>query len=267
MDFSVLGRMRAQNPRIHYICNHVTSLDCANLLLAAGASPIMAEEPEEAAEITAGCGGLAVNLGTPNRQKARACRISAETANRTGKPAVLDPVGVGASAFRIRLAGELLAAAHFAAIRCNQAELWTLCREVTFAGVDSSPMGSLEEVIRHAERLSQKTGAALLVTGETDVIHWQGRTLLVRNGHPMMSRLTGSGCMLTGLLAALLAASPQNPLECCAAASAVMGLAGEMAFARMGPRDGMGSYKTYLFDAVTNLTEDDLKGGTRYEIR
>ena len=121
-----LQAVRQAHPLIHCITNYVTVNDCANLLLAAGASPIMADAPEEAAEITARSQGLTLNLGTLQAGRVPAMLASGRQANRSGIPAVLDPVGAGASAFRTRTARQLLEEVRFAVIRGNLSEIQAL---------------------------------------------------------------------------------------------------------------------------------------------
>ena len=96
----IIAQCRAAQPLVHCINNYVTANDCANLLLACGGSPIMADDPDEAAEITAMCSGLVLNLGTPNPRKIQAMLLAGREANRLGHPVVLDPVGVGCSQLR-----------------------------------------------------------------------------------------------------------------------------------------------------------------------
>ena len=100
--------MRGSSPLIHCITNYVTAGDTANMLLAAGASPIMADDPSESAEITALAQGLTLNLGTPSGSRVEAMLRSGAEANRRGIPVVFDPVGAGCSGFRRNSAGEIL---------------------------------------------------------------------------------------------------------------------------------------------------------------
>ena len=121
-----LDRVRERRPLIHCITNYVTANDVANLLLACGASPIMADEPEEVEEITARCAGLCLNLGTPSRRTIPSLMRAGVKAGELGRPVVLDPVGVGASALRLRTAQELMARVTFTVLRGNVSELRAL---------------------------------------------------------------------------------------------------------------------------------------------
>ena len=198
----IIAQTRRRRPLIHCINNHVTSNDCANILLACGGSAIMADDPEEAAEITAMCDGLVLNMGTPNPRKMEALFCAGEEANRLGHPVILDPVGAGSSAMRRDACRRLLERVRFAAIRANATEIATLVRgTAAHRGVDADLEETAPDSIdENAKRLSLQTGAAVIVTGDTDIVT-DGKTVYrVHNGHSMMKTVTGSGCQLSALL-------------------------------------------------------------------
>lgn len=267
----MLGEIIAQNrrrrPLIHCITNHVTANDCANILLACGGSAIMADDPDEVAEVTAMCDGLVLNMGTPSPRKIEALLRAGKEANRLGHPVILDPVGVGSSVLRREAGRRLLAQVRFAAIRGNATEIATLVRGTAAhrgvdADIEESAMDAADE---NAKRLSQETGAVVIVTGDTDIVT-DGKTLYrVHNGHPMMKTVTGSGCQLSSLLGAYVTANPEMPLHAALAAVCAMGLGGETAHERLGPLDGNASYRNYIIDAIYNLTPDMLEKGAKYE--
>jgi len=267
----MLGEMIIQNrlrrPLIHCMTNHVTANDCANILLACGGSAIMADDYDEAAEITAMCDGLVLNLGTPSPRKIEALLLAGKEANRLGHPVILDPVGAGGSELRRSAAQKLIGQVRFAAIRGNAAEIAALIRGTSARrGVDADiEEGIIEDVIDNAKRLAQKTGAVVIVTGDTDIVT-DGRMLYrIYNGHPMMKTVTGSGCQLSALLGAYVTANSDTPLRAALAAVCAMGLCGETAYERLGALDGNASYRNYIIDAVFNLTPVELEEGARYE--
>lgn len=268
---SILETLRAQRPLVHNITNYVTANDCANIVLACGASPIMADDPQEAAQITAGCRGLNLNLGTLSQPRLTAMLRSGQQANAQGIPIVLDPVGVGASDFRMEAAQALLRQVRFTAIRGNLSEIKALYLGCGSGGgvdtADAIQEDALEDSIALAKAMSQQTGAVTALTGVIDIVTDGCRTYCIRNGHPMMSTVTGAGCQLTALMAAFLAAAPDKPLDAAADAVCAMGLAGELAARRLTPLDGNASYRNYLIDAVFNLTPQQLQEGANYEMR
>lgn len=267
----LLQAVRQAHPLIHCITNTVTINDCANILLAAGASPIMADAPEEAAEITARSQGLTLNLGTLHAERIPAMLASGRQANRMGIPVVLDPVGAGASAFRTGTARQLLTEVHFAVIRGNLSEIRAL------SGGDGHPCGvdagdsltpqTLDAALDLARQLARRTGAVVAVTGETDLVTDGADAFCIHNGHPMMRSVTGTGCQLSCLTAAFAAASPGQVLQAAAAAVCAMGLCGEIAYARLSPADGNAAYRDKILDAVYRLTPAQLEEGARYELR
>jgi len=264
----IIIQTRRRRPLIHCINNHVTSNDCANILLACGGSAIMADDPDEVAEVTAMCGGLVLNMGTPSPRKVEAMLRAGTEANRTGHPVVLDPVGVGSSDMRRQAGRRLLERVRFAAIRANAAEIAALvCGTAARRGVDSdAEETSVDVTVRNAGLLAKETGAVVVVTGDTDIVT-DGRTAcLVHNGCAMMRSVTGAGCQLSALLGAYITANPENPRRAALAAVCSMGLSGEIAHERLGPLDGNASYRNYIIDAIYNLTPEDLERGAKYEI-
>ena len=272
MDFGKqLSLVRERAPLVQCITNFVTVNDCANIILAAGGSPSMADDVREAAEAVRGSAALVCNLGAIAAVDAM---VSAgKTANELGKPVVLDPVAAGNTALRRQESGRLLAWVKFAAIRGNASEIRALARgELTGSGVDVSGEdavtdATLPRTVETARLLAKQTGAVVAVSGPIDVVTDGGQTILLRNGCATMARITGSGCMLTSLLGAFCGADPGHPFEAACAAIAAMGVAGDLAEERR-LRNGTGNatFRTDLIDAVFNLTEEQLNGRVRYEV-
>ena len=268
-----LDRVRERRPLIHCITNYVTANDVANLLLACGASPIMADEPEEVEEITARCAGLCLNLGTPSRRTIPSLMRAGVKAGELGRPVVLDPVGVGASALRLRTAQELMARVTFTVLRGNVSELRALAggqehtRGVDAGGADAVTEAELERGVAFAKGPARRTGTVVAVTGAIDLVSDGEQCVVIRNGRPEMGLVTGTGCQLSALTAACLAASPERPLEAAAAAVCAMGVAGELAWARMSPQDGNATYRDRIIDAVCRMDGAALEKGANYEMR
>ncbi len=269
----LFANVRSKHPLIHNITNYVTVNDCANILLACGASPIMADDEREAAAITAICGGLNVNIGTLNQSTIPAMFAAGKKANELQHPAVLDPVGAGASPLRTETARQLLAEIRFSVIRGNSSEIKTLAMGVgTTRGVDAdladqTTEATLDTQIRFVQALAAQTGAVIAMTGAIDIVADAKKAYCIRNGHPIMSCITGAGCQLSALTAAFITANPTRILDAAAAAVCAMGLAGEIAFRRMTQEDGNATYRNYLIDAVYNLTPEALESGANYEVR
>ena len=269
----IFQNVRQSCPLVHNITNYVTVNDCANMLLACGGSPIMADDPADAVEITALCGGLNINIGTLNQRTIPAMLSAGRRANELGHPVVLDPVGAGASALRTDTALRLLNEVRFAVIRGNISEIKTLALgSGTTKGVDADVADrvteeNLDGAVSFAKEFAKRSGAVVAITGAIDIVTDGERAFCIRNGRPEMSAITGTGCQLSALTAAFVTANPDRPLEAAAAAVCAMGLCGETAYGRMSELDGNSSYRNYIIDAMYRLTPAALEKGAKYEVR
>ena len=269
---TIFANVRKVCPLVHNITNYVTVNDCANMLLACGASPIMADDEEEVEEITALCAGLNINIGTLNRRTIASMLLAGKRANALGHPVVLDPVGAGASKLRTETAEQLLKELKFTVIRGNISEIKTLAYgSGTTKGVDADVADSvtdenLPEMVAFAKAFAAKTGAVIAITGAIDIVADSSRAYCIRNGHPMMASITGTGCQLSAMTAAFVAANREQALEAAAAAVAAMGYAGEIAYKRRSATDGNATYRNGIIDAIYNMTPENLEKGARYEV-
>lgn len=264
--------VRKKQPLIHNITNYVTVNDCANILLASGASPIMADDLGEVEEITSICGGLNINIGTLNKQTIPSMFAAGKKANEIGNPVILDPVGAGASGLRTKTAHELIEEVKFTVIRGNYSEIKTLAygqgntRGVDADISDSITKDNLDKVITFAKELASRVGGIIAITGPIDIIANEDKAFCTYNGNPMMSSITGTGCQLSSLITAYVAANVEKPLEATVAAVLSMGICGEKAFARLKDIDGNATYRNYIIDEIYNLTGAELERVARYEI-
>ncbi len=263
--------VREKNPLVHCITNYVTVNDCANALLAIGASPVMADDIDEVVEIASLANALVLNIGTLNVRTVQSMVAAGIRAMELRRPVILDPVGAGASRLRTDTARDLIRAIPFAVIRGNVSEIKTLVAgSGTTRGVDADERDwdgdALVDVIASAGTLARRTGAVVAVTGATDIVSDGARVFAIRNGHPLMARITGSGCMLSALVGAFCGASPDRLLDAVVAALCAMGLAGELAAARTEKENaGTGSFRTYLIDSLSKMDETTLAGGMKLE--
>ncbi|MDD5800713.1 MAG: hydroxyethylthiazole kinase [Coriobacteriales bacterium] len=263
--------VRDKHPLTHCITNYVTVNDCANAVLAIGASPIMGDEPEDVAQIQRICGGLDVNIGTLTKSVVEGMHAASKVATQLSHPLLLDPVGAGASDIRTRTACSIIDEAHVWVVRGNMSEIKALAgAAASTRGVDVSPddkvseqnLGRSAEFVRQA---ASKLGCILAVTGAIDLISDGTRVVAVRNGAPLMGCITGSGCMLSATTTSFLAANTDDPFGATVASVVSMGAAGEVAASRMRPLDGNGSFRTYLLDALYNQTPESVSGAARAE--
>lgn len=267
-----LENVRASIPLVHCITNYVTVNDVANVLIACGGAPLMSDDLDDAVEITGICGGLDINIGTLNARTIPTMFATGKRANELGHPVVLDPVGAGASKVRTQTAYDLMDQIGFAVIRGNISEIRTLATgEGSTRGVDAAVADvvteqTIESGVDFARAFAERTGSVIAISGAIDIVADADRAYIIRNGHPLMARITGSGCMLTAILAAYQTANREDPLKAAAAAVCMYGIAGQRAAERMQPRQGNATYRTLLIDAVNGMQADDLEDNADYEL-
>ena len=261
-----LDSVKENSPLIHNITNYVTVNDVANAILAVGASPIMADEKKEAAEITSICNGLNINIGTLNRNTIRAMLAAGKKAQSLNHKILLDPVGAGASTLA------LISKIKFDVIRGNISEIKTLATgSGKTKGVDANiedavSESNLESAVAFAKNFAEKQNCIVAITGAIDLVSDVKKCFVIRNGKPQMGRITGTGCQLSGIMTAFICAG-KNTLESSAAAVCAMGLAGEIAWQKMQEGDGNSTYRNRIIDALFNMTGTELEAGAKYEIR
>jgi hydroxyethylthiazole kinase len=258
-----LEKIRSANPLVHNITNSVVQDFTANALLALGASPIMSDCAEEIEELVAVSSAVNINTGTPNVQSAEAMRKAISTARRLGKPVALDPVAVGATKMRQSLVEELLGSGAPSVIRGNLAEISVVAgMEWAGKGVDSGAVSKEPgDIVRKAAR---KTGGVAVGTGKVDYAS-DGRLLFsLANGHPLMTRVTGMGCVATSIVAAFLAVQPV-PLIAAIHAMAFVDIAGEWT-AERAVVEGPGTFRVKFLDSFDRLTAKDLDAAIRVRV-
>jgi hydroxyethylthiazole kinase len=254
----ILGRIRASNPVVHSITNYVVMNSTANVLLAMGASPIMAHATEELSEIVSIASSIVINIGTLSPQWIESMNYACRLAKVASKPLILDPVGSGATKLRTDTACKIVKTTVPTVVRGNASEILSLSPHggVT-RGVDS--MHSMNEAFDAAKALAANLGTCIAVTGKEDLVTDGDRCLVIANGHPLMRYVTGTGCAATVVIAAFRAVEPDSALAT-AAALAYFGLAGEKA-AQESP--GPGTFWQKVLDALYTITPEELEAGAR----
>ncbi|MEL6206822.1 MAG: hydroxyethylthiazole kinase [Pseudomonadota bacterium] len=252
-----LEEMRERAPLVHNITNYVAMNVAANVLLAAGASPAMVHAEEEAADFARIAGALTINIGTLSAPWVASMEAAARAANDARVPWVLDPVAVGATAFRTQTAASLLEFAP-TVVRGNASEILALAGlGGAGRGVDAGDTVAAAESAANA--LALRTGGVVAVTGSVDYVTDGETSVRIANGHAMMPRVTALGCALTCLVGAFLAGAP-SPLRATSAALAYYGVAGERAAAKA---EGPGTFATHFLDALAEIDGKALNAATR----
>lgn len=274
MDTQVIGStldaVRTTHPLVHNITNYVTVNDCANALLAIDASPIMSDEENDVVDIQTICNGLVINIGTLNMATIAGMHAAAGQAATCNHPIVLDPVGAGASNLRTKTAADLLDKYPITIVRGNMSEIKALASGASSTrGVDVCPDDAvadenLAESAAFAKDFAAKTNTVVAITGAIDIVANAQRAFAIRNGSALQGRITGAGCMLSCLTGAFAVAN-SDALLAAAGAVTSMGVAGNLAEERMKPEDGNASFRTYLLDALFNLSGEQLAQRARIE--
>jgi hydroxyethylthiazole kinase len=254
----IFADVRTKNPLVHHITNYVTVNDCANITISAGASPVMADAPEEVCEMAGVASALVLNIGTLNKGQVESMILAGGMANDRQIPVILDPVGAGATRFRTRTALRLMDEVKITILKGNAGEIGVLAgADASVRGVDSC--GIIGDPATIARKLADASGFTVVVSGATDIVTDGKRVLLVGNGHPLMGRISGTGCMAASLTGAFAAVS-DDPVIASAAALATFGVAGEKAAAYT---HGPYSFRTALFDELAALTPEELQSCAR----
>jgi hydroxyethylthiazole kinase len=255
-----LRAVRERHPLVHNITNYVVMNCTANALLALGASPVMAHAVEEVEEMASMAGAVVLNIGTLSPPWIEAMFRAGRAARAKGVPVVLDPVGAGATKLRTETARQLIRDVHPAVIRGNASEILALVEGgVQTRGVDSRH--TVDQARDAARRIARDARCVVAVTGPEDYVTDGARAARIRSGHPLLARITGSGCMATAVVAALGAVEP-DAFTAAIAGLVVFGIAGEMAAAD-APRPG--TFLVRLIDALDEIDDSDLRRGARVE--
>lgn len=246
-----LLQLRQSCPLVLNVTNQVVMNLTANVLLAAGASPIMAHAESELEELVAKSNAVLINIGTLDAISVRAMRQAGQKARSIGLPVTLDPVGAGASRYRTETAQQLINDINPTVVRGNAGEILSLANGVAGSaaskGVDS--LVQSEDVVEIAATLARRANCTVSVSGRVDIVTDGRRCARIANGHPIMTKVAGTGCSASALTSAFLAVAP-TPYDAAVAAMAVIGVAGEIA---ADLSDGPGSFQTKLLDVLYAL--------------
>ena len=263
----LLGYIRQQAPLIHCITNPISINDCANILLAIGARPIMAEHPKEVAEITAIAKALALNLGNITDARMESMQIASQAAHRLHIPAVIDLVGIACSSLRLDYARKLISQYPPAIIKGNISELRTLLGLPVTPGMGveagAREMATAEnapEYIRLFKEKAMEYHTTLLATGPMDLVVSEHAACTIQNGTEALASITGTGCMTNVLAGACLAAAShtnRTALEAAMLACLLLGIAAEKIH-HIYTEKGPGSFHLHLMDSIHSLTPEDL---------
>ena len=243
--------VRSNAPLVHNITNYVVMNTTANALLAAGASPIMAHAHAEVQDMVSICSALVINIGTLDEYWIKSMELAAAKANTINKPWVLDPVGAGATPLRDDTVAMLLQYKP-TVIRGNASEIMALAKVSRQKTKGADSVHESTEAIAAAQWLNGHTGSVVCISGATDVIISGTKKILLKNGHPLMQKVTGLGCTATALIGAFVGNAPHDAFHATTAAMALLGVAGGLAQQKsVGP----GTLQLHLLDKLYNISQ------------
>lgn len=263
-----IKKLREVKPLVHNITNYVTVNGVANAILAIGGSPIMSDEITEVAQMTSISNALNINIGTLNQVKIASMFEAGKASNTCHHITVLDPVGAGATDLRTNTCKELLEQIHFDAIKGNISEIKTLMAGTGHTkGVDASveDQKNSHDLIDDIKAFAKELNTIIIVTGPVDYVTDGNKCYMINNGCKEMSTITGTGCMLSGILGCFL--TVENSVDSAAAAVMSMGIAGEIGASKLKEGEGNATLRTYLIDALFNMTDEELEKSGKYEVQ
>ena len=247
---NILDDIKKHSPLVHHITNYVTVNDCANIALAIGASPVMAQDINEVADMVSIAKALVINIGTLSASSVEAMIVAGQKAKKIGVPIIFDPVGVGAPPYRNSVADRILAEVRPDVIRGNISEIKCLSGFASKTkGVDSlEDDNGIEEI---GLNLAKKIQGVIAITGKRDLIISEKEAVYLDNGDFMLTKVTGTGCMTSTLIGCAVGSG--NVFWGAVAGVCFMGIAGEIAKEKLQVGEGLGSYRVRLLDAISNL--------------
>lgn len=279
-----LENVRKNVPLVHNITNYVTVNDVANILLAVGASPVMSDEAADVKQMSAISSAVNINVGTLNKRTIKSMFLAGKIANANGRVAVLDPVGAGATDLRTKTCLNLIKKVHFDVIKGNMSEIKTLASAVCknsaennnevnqTKGVDVNENDVISENnlaanISLVKNFAKATGSIIAVTGKIDLVSDGEKCYVIQNGHELMEKVCGTGCMISGLMGAFVAANADRKLEAAAACICAMGICGERAVKSLANGEGNITLRNKIIDGFMNIDDNVLQTEAKIELR
>ncbi|MBO4759044.1 MAG: hydroxyethylthiazole kinase [Spirochaetaceae bacterium] len=279
-----LSNLRNQNPLVHNITNYVTVNDVANILLAVGASPVMTDEAADVKQMSAISSAVNINVGTLNKRTIKSMFLAGKIANANGCVVVLDPVGAGATDLRTKTCLNLIKKVHFDVIKGNMSEIKTLASAVCKNSAESNnevnqtkgvdvnendviSENNLSANISLVKNLAKTTGSIIAVTGKIDLVSDGEKCYVIQNGHELMEKVCGTGCMISGLMGAFVAANADRKLEAAAACICAMGICGERAVKSLANGEGNITLRDKIIDGFMNIDDNVLQSEAKIELR
>lgn len=248
-----LGSVSETEPLVNAVTNNVTINDVANVTLHWGGLPVMSDDEREVADMIAAANGCLLNMGTVDEAGEATMMTAGEATNEQGLPLVVDPVGVGATPTRTRIATKLVDGLDVTILKGNHAEITALSgADAEVRGVES--VGEYAAIAERALACAREYDTIVVASGETDIVADPEAAYELSAGHPMMGEVVGTGCMLGVTLATFAAGMVlDRAIDAALAGTVAYGIAGERA--AKGDYNGPASYRIAFLDAVAGMSD------------
>ena len=257
-------QIKNQSPLIHNITNYVVMNSSANILLACGASPVMAHSSYEVEEMASIANALVLNIGTLDKDLVQSMIKAGKKANELKIPVILDPVGSGATKLRTESAREILDSVDVSVLRGNASEIFSISmKDIKTRGVDSSISELTKEKIEASKEIAEKTGCILAVSGKQDIVTDGSNIITIQNGHEILTKITVMGCGLSAVIGAFCSVSKKNLLYSAAAGFIYYGVCAEITAEKtILP----GSFSIQFIDNLYSVSKKQISEKGRAEI-
>lgn len=252
-------KMKESTHMIHAIVSPLASNDLANVLLSLNQAPILAEYYKEVYEVTQNSHALLINLGTLNQSKLMGIKEALKSAKENNIPIILDPVGASATKVRLETSLYYLKNYPIKVLKGNYSEIYSIYhKKLTTIGVDAKNIAK-EEIIKICQDLSTMYNTIVVASGKEDIISNGKETLLLKNGSPLLPKVTGTGCILGGIIAATY--SFEENLNAIALAISILNIGAELAI----KDKGMATFKISLLDEISLIDSKIIEERIVYE--
>jgi len=249
-----LCRIKETSPLIHTLTNFVVMNDTANATIEIGGSPCMAHALGEVEEFATMAGCVVINIGTLSAEWNDSFYLAGKAAEKAGTPVILDPVGVGATHYRLKTCKDLLSSFKVTVLKGNAGEISAIAGfgGAASKGVDST--GTVDKPFDLVSNLAQQLNTCVCMTGAVDYISDGKKSISLHNGDKMLENITGSGCTV-GNLVGCFAAVEKDPVIAAAGGVLAMSIAGELAMKQTSVR-GPRTFFAALHDEIFLLTAE-----------
>lgn len=256
---SLMDKAKDENPLVNFLINYVTANELTSITSYFGGTPIMTDDPIDAADVVeyGEVDALVFNIGTVTNKQVNAMIEAGKKATERNVPIILDPVAAGVTPFRSAAIKKMLEELKISVIKGNLAEVKAcLGVETTSKGVDSNEDES--DADQYVVALARKYNCVVAMTGIEDIITDGKRVVKIKNGTPSLPKVIGTGCTI-GALVGTFSGVTDDYFYSAMTGVIIMGIAGEIADQKVDAKLGYYTYKHYLLDTLSVMTNEQIE--------